>query len=130
MVQISIPIIIVNSFIIIILIVITFYLYHCTTLIVAVLSISLVIQEFLTTTITHIFSTIAFIFFCTEPPNIFDATILIVNLFLAPFFNHFYSRTLLLKVKKIRPQTRSILHINPINSTIPFSFRQLNPMRI
>lgn len=45
----------------------------------------LVIQEFLTTTIAHIFSTIAFIFFFTEPPNIFDATILIVNLFFAPF---------------------------------------------
>ena len=94
---------------------------------VAVLSISLVIQEFLATMIAHIFSTIAFIFFCTEPPNIFDATILIVNLFFAPFFNHFYSRTLLLKVKKIRPQTglffTSILstqlsHFHSVNSTL------------
>lgn len=90
----------------------------------------LVIQEFLTTTIAHIFSTIAFIFFCTEPLNIFDGAILIVNFFLSPVFNQVYSHTLLLEVKKNKTSNRSILRINPINSTIPFSFRQLNPMRI
>lgn len=128
MTQISIHILIVNSIIIITLIVITFY-FIIALLIVAVLSISLVIQEFLATTIAHIFSTIAFIFFCPEPPNIFDATILKVNLFFAPFS---ISYTLARSYSKSKNKTpnRSILHINPINSTIPFSFRQLNPMRI
>jgi len=56
-----------------------------------------------------------------------------MNLILNTFYRRYQSFLLSYaptQSQKNKTPNRSILHINPINSTIPFSFRQLNPMRI